>query len=55
MNIVSETLAEVYVTQKNYDKAIKIYRTLMARYPEKSSTFADLIEKLKDIKSSQQN
>ncbi len=55
MNIVSETLANVYVEQKSYDKAIKIYKTLMVRYPEKSSIFANLIEELKDIKSSQQN
>lgn len=48
MNIVSETLANVYQEQGNYDNAIKIYKTLMTRYPEKSSTFANLITELKE-------
>jgi len=54
MNIVTETLANVYKEQGQYDKAIKIYKTLMTRYPEKNSTFATLIEELKQIKNSQQ-
>jgi tetratricopeptide (TPR) repeat protein len=54
MNIVTETLANVYKEQGQYDKAIKIYKTLMTRYPEKNSTFAALIEELKQIKNSQQ-
>ena len=54
MNIVSETLANIYKEQGQYDKAIKIYKTLMTRYPEKNSTFATLIEELKQIKNSQQ-
>lgn len=51
MNIVSETLAAVYVDQENYTKAIKIYKTLMIKYPEKSSIFADLITELKNKNS----
>jgi len=54
MNIVTETLANIYKDQQQYDKAIKIYKTLMTRYPEKNSTFAALIEELKQIKNSQQ-
>lgn len=54
MNIVSETLAAVYQEQGNYDKAIKIYKALMIKYPEKSSIFANLITELKN-KNSQKN
>ena len=49
-NIVSETLAELYHSQKAYDKAIKIYEALMVKYPEKNATFAELIEKIKEEK-----
>ena len=55
MNIVSETLANIYKEQGNYDNAIKIYKALMTRYPEKSSTFANLITELKEKKNSQKN
>jgi len=49
-NIVSETLAELYHSQKAYDKALKIYEALMIKYPKKSATFAKLIEKIKEEK-----
>ncbi len=51
-NIVSETLAELYSSQGAYDKAIKIYEALMAKHPEKNTTFAKLIESLKEKKKS---
>jgi tetratricopeptide (TPR) repeat protein len=43
-NIVSETLAELYYSQGSYDKALKIYKALKRKYPEKSDTFAKIIE-----------
>ena len=50
-SLMTETLARIYLEQKNYDKAIRSYKILSLKYPEKSSFFADqikLVEELKD-------
>ena len=50
-NLMTETLARIYLEQKSYDKAIQSYKILSLKYPEKSSFFADrikLVEELKD-------
>ena len=46
---MTETLARIYLEQKNYDKAIKSYKILSLKYPEKSSFFADQIKAVKQL------
>ncbi|MDP5045113.1 MAG: hypothetical protein NWQ06_09055 [Leeuwenhoekiella sp.] len=42
-SLMTETLARVYVEQKNYQKAKQAYKILCLKYPEKSGFFADQI------------
>ena len=46
LDFVSETLAEIYYKQGHIQKAVKIYKQLSLKYPEKSSYFAAQIQKL---------
>ncbi len=45
--LMTETLARVYLEQKKYEKAIKAFKILSLKYPEKSSFFADRIKAVK--------
>ena len=47
--LMTETLAKVYLQQKNYLKAIKAYEILILKYPEKSGFFADQIRAIKKL------
>ena len=41
--LMTETLAKVYLQQKNFKKALQAYHILSLKYPEKSGYFADQI------------
>lgn len=47
--LMTETLARIYLEQKNYDKAIQSYKILCLKYPEKSGFFADQIKAVKQL------
>lgn len=49
-NLMTETLAQVYLAQKKYDNAIIAYRILSLKNPEKSTFFADQIAKIELLK-----
>ncbi len=47
--LMTETLAKVYLSQKNYKQAKQAYRILSLKYPEKSSFFAVRISDIKKL------
>lgn len=51
VGFMTETLAKLYVNQKNYEKAIQSYKILILKFPEKNSYFADQIKIIKKLKS----
>lgn len=54
-SLMTETLARIYLEQKNYDKAIKAYKILSLNYPEKSSLFADQIKAIRILQEKNNN
>jgi len=48
--LMTETLANLYVKQRKYDKAIQAFKILSLKYPKKSSYFANRIKELKKLK-----
>ena len=47
--LMTETLARVYLEQKNYKKAMQAYKILMMKNPEKSGFFADQIRAIQKL------
>ena len=49
--LITETLAKIYMKQEKFNKAIKAYEILSLKYPKKSGFFADQINDIKKLKS----
>lgn len=50
-SLFTETLANIYIQQEKYDKALRIIRSISLDYPEKNIYFADQIRFLERILS----
>ena len=46
-HLMTETLAQLYVEQKLYTKAIQAYKILQEKHPEKTEEFEEVIEEIK--------
>ena len=47
--LMTETLAKIFIKQKKYGKAIRAYKILSLKYPEKNVLFAEQIKKIKSL------
>ena len=54
-SMMTETLAKVYLQQKNYKKAIQAYEILILKNPEKSGFFADQIRAIKKLSNKEES
>ncbi len=49
VEIISENMANIYIRQRKYNKAIQMFEKLILKYPEKKENFAKRIEELKQL------
>ena len=52
---MTETLAKIYVKQGKYEDALKAYKILCLKYPEKISLFANQIDFIKNKLKNEQH
>lgn len=50
-HLMTETLAQLYLEQKLYSKAINAYEILIEKYPERSEDFSKAIEEIKKMRN----
>ena len=50
--IISDTFADILVSQERYDEAIYVYKELLKKYPTKNQIYLDRINTLSDKKNS---
>lgn len=48
-DLMTETLADIHIKQKRYQKAVEIFERLRLKYPEKSVYFARRIKEMEDL------
>ncbi len=51
--MITDTLAKIYINQEKYDKAILAYEKLSLKYPKKNIYFASQIKKIKQFINNQ--
>lgn len=49
-DLMTETLAQIYLEQKKYDKAIRAYKILGLKYPDKDRIFSDKIREIENMR-----
>jgi len=49
-DLMTETLAKLYIEQGHFDQALRAYQILRLKYPKKSSLFATEIKKINKLK-----
>ena len=49
LEVVSENMANIYIRQRKYDKAIQMFNKLILKYPEKKENFVKRIQELKQL------
>jgi endonuclease III len=47
--LMTETLAKIFIKQQKYEKAQEAYKILSLKYPEKNALFAIQINKIKRL------
>jgi hypothetical protein len=52
-DLMTETLANIHIKQKRYQKAVEIFERLSLKYPEKSVYFARRIKEMEDLINNQ--